>query len=323
MIDLSKEISNKVENRRIQKAYANTFWMALMLLLAFLPAIVIIMIPVSFMPEKYVDFIDSASGEIVMMFLVYAFTFLFCRILTKIKFREIFTRPHINQREAILYMGMFLLLLGFDEIVSFLFEFIDRLYGTAFIPERMITSESTATEIFVIYVTACIMAPLFEEILCRGYMLKNLLRDTPSALFSIILSGTVFSLLHSEDIRVLAIIPSGIIWGYMAYKTGSVWVTVFFHAINNTLAIFYEWLYARLAVNYSVAITDNIMTTFALIRLILFLAIGLILVRKSKGDFVPLAKMDRKKTWGLVYRNVPFYLFLGYAAYMFLSNSFS
>ena len=81
-----------------------------------------------------------------------------------------------------------------------------------------------------------VFAPLFEEWLCRGIVLRGLLRKmSPAA--AICISAAFFAILHMNPWQALAAFILGTLFGYVYYKTGSLKLTMLMHCVNNTLAV--------------------------------------------------------------------------------------
>ena len=71
-----------------------------------------------------------------------------------------------------------------------------------------------------------------EEILFRGYMQRRLLeRWSPRA--AILVSAVLFAVFHMMPHTVLFAFPLGIWFGFIAWKTGSIWPTIWAHALIN------------------------------------------------------------------------------------------
>ena len=80
-----------------------------------------------------------------------------------------------------------------------------------------------------------IFAPLFEEWLCRGLVLRGLLsRMKPWA--AICISSAFFAILHMNPWQAIPAFILGILFGYVYYRTGSLKLTMLMHCANNTMA---------------------------------------------------------------------------------------
>ncbi|MBR6346512.1 MAG: CPBP family intramembrane metalloprotease [Bacteroidales bacterium] len=82
-----------------------------------------------------------------------------------------------------------------------------------------------------------IMAPLFEEWLCRGEILRGLLRRGMRPFWAIIISALFFAVIHGNPWQAVPALLIGCLMGYIYYKTGSLWLTMLIHFVNNTIAV--------------------------------------------------------------------------------------
>lgn len=82
---------------------------------------------------------------------------------------------------------------------------------------------------------AALLAPACEEITFRGYLQTTLaLRRGPAA--AIGLGALLFASLHLDPVRFPALVLLGAVFGWLAWRAGSVWPAVAAHAANNGLA---------------------------------------------------------------------------------------
>lgn len=81
-----------------------------------------------------------------------------------------------------------------------------------------------------------IIAALAEEMLFRGIIQRSLehLQDTATA---IALSAILFSMFHFNIWWMLQITLLGVVLGYVAWRSGSIWPAILIHGINNLLSI--------------------------------------------------------------------------------------
>jgi len=93
--------------------------------------------------------------------------------------------------------------------------------------------------------TTCIMAPILEEWLCRGIILRGLLnfkhKDGSEGrgmkpVWAILLSALFFAVIHGNIWQGITAFTIGVLFGYVYYKTGSLKLTILMHFANNTFA---------------------------------------------------------------------------------------
>lgn len=118
------------------------------------------------------------------------------------------------------------------------------------IPEHLeaLLESMTQGSLWVNFLCVSIMAPFFEEWLCRGMILRGLLNchrtdasgNTVVGLrpwIAISLSAFVFALIHANPWQAVAAFSLGCLFGYVYYKTGSLKLTMAMHFTNNTFAL--------------------------------------------------------------------------------------
>lgn len=79
-----------------------------------------------------------------------------------------------------------------------------------------------------------VLPALTEELLFRGYVQSRLLLRLPAG-SAILLSSVLFAVAHGEPAHAIAVLPSGIWLGYVAYLSGSVWPGMICHFLGNAL----------------------------------------------------------------------------------------
>ena len=84
-----------------------------------------------------------------------------------------------------------------------------------------------------------IFAPLFEEWLCRGLVLRGLLQKKSPAV-AISLSALFFAVLHMNPWQAVPAFILGLLFGYVYYRTGSLKLTMLMHCVNNTFAVIFS-----------------------------------------------------------------------------------
>ncbi len=86
------------------------------------------------------------------------------------------------------------------------------------------------------FLVTAIFAPIFEEWLCRGMVLRGLLIKMKPA-WAIVISALFFALIHMNPWQALNAFIIGVVMGYLYYKTGSLILTMLIHFVNNGLAV--------------------------------------------------------------------------------------
>ncbi|ABC82143.1 CPBP family intramembrane glutamic endopeptidase [Anaeromyxobacter dehalogenans] len=95
--------------------------------------------------------------------------------------------------------------------------------------------DTPGAERYAIAAAAALLAPVCEEIAFRGYLQRTVaIRRGPAAGLA---AGTIFfALLHLDPVRLPALLLQGLLFGWLALRSGNTWNAVAAHAMNNALA---------------------------------------------------------------------------------------
>lgn len=86
------------------------------------------------------------------------------------------------------------------------------------------------------YFVVGLMAPLTEELVFRGAVLKALLRWKSNPWVGITISAVLFALIHMNPAQMPHAFLIGLLLGWMYYRTDSIVPGVVYHWVNNTVA---------------------------------------------------------------------------------------
>lgn len=94
----------------------------------------------------------------------------------------------------------------------------------------------TEANLFIMILTIGIVAPFAEEFLFRGVIYRTLSKNI-SIPVTIIIQGVLFGIYHGNLIQGVYASLLGIIFGFITYRTQSLWPAIIAHMINNTIAV--------------------------------------------------------------------------------------
>ena len=88
------------------------------------------------------------------------------------------------------------------------------------------------------YVAVGILAPLAEEIVFRGAILRTLLgiMSKKNHWVAIMISAAIFGAVHGNQAQFINALLMGLVLGWMYYRTGSLVPGILLHWVNNTMA---------------------------------------------------------------------------------------
>jgi membrane protease YdiL (CAAX protease family) len=87
-----------------------------------------------------------------------------------------------------------------------------------------------------LFIGAAIAAPVGEEFFFRAF-LHNCAKRRLGVFWGTALSATVFAVVHGGPLQVIAIVPVGVVLAWAYDRTGSLWVPIIIHAVNNGVGV--------------------------------------------------------------------------------------
>lgn len=84
------------------------------------------------------------------------------------------------------------------------------------------------------------IAPILEEIFFRGFVFKTMLKKWAPWL-AFIMSSLIFAAIHFEFQSIIPLFILGLIMNWIFYRTKSLYPGIFFHIINNIIALSIEY----------------------------------------------------------------------------------
>ncbi|MCB5246158.1 MAG: CPBP family intramembrane metalloprotease [Candidatus Cloacimonetes bacterium] len=97
---------------------------------------------------------------------------------------------------------------------------------------RIFTQDISFWEMFIVI---ALLPGICEEILFRGFLMRFF--EQKNFWYPIFVTAILFALFHLDPFRFLPVLLLGILLGYITRRTGSIVNSMFFHIINNTLAL--------------------------------------------------------------------------------------
>jgi membrane protease YdiL (CAAX protease family) len=118
------------------------------------------------------------------------------------------------------------------------YDLVSRLLGRPAVPDFMLDIYRTAVWPPILFLAIAGAAPLFEEVLFRGFLLPGLARSPLGGAGAVLLSALLFALPHLQyDLfDVSAVFVLGVVFGAVRLHTGSLWLPIALHAATNLLA---------------------------------------------------------------------------------------
>ncbi len=92
--------------------------------------------------------------------------------------------------------------------------------------------------LWLLVIAFCVAAPITEEVLVRGFLYRGWSESFLRPLGAIILSSLVWTAMHLQYDWFFfgEIFSIGLLLGYLRARSGSTWLTIFVHGLNNLAA---------------------------------------------------------------------------------------
>ncbi|TKB44002.1 CPBP family intramembrane glutamic endopeptidase [Thalassotalea mangrovi] len=106
-------------------------------------------------------------------------------------------------------------------------------------PLFMLHLKATTDHIWLLLLAICLVAPLFEEVVFRGFMFGRLQYSVAGKWGAVLLTSVVFTLIHGQynTLELTMVFSLAILLGYARLKTGNLYVPIAIHMLNNTVSM--------------------------------------------------------------------------------------
>ena len=105
--------------------------------------------------------------------------------------------------------------------------------------EEAVDMASSSSVLFSAFIYSVIIAPVAEEILCRGIVMQYLEKYGKS--FAVLITAMLFGLLHQNIVQFPITMMIGILFGYLAQRY-SLTAAIILHVLNNLSVEITGWL---------------------------------------------------------------------------------
>jgi membrane protease YdiL (CAAX protease family) len=102
---------------------------------------------------------------------------------------------------------------------------------------KAILTMDTSVALVKSFIVIAIIPAIAEELLFRGIAMRMLHSPTKKIGIAIVISAFLFSIVHSNPTGLLSIFFAGVVLGTIYYLTGSLWLSMLGHMINNGLQV--------------------------------------------------------------------------------------
>ncbi len=260
-----------------------------------------------------VDWIYNIAGSLPSVIFCIGI-FLYDKSAAHIPAGEFFRTDNISLKKIAAFFGMTMFAYGAAIFMQNILISTMFAAGISPISEDYLTEEElTPLYLAVSFVTTAILAPVAEELMFRGVILRRL--SSVSQSFAIFASAIIFGLMHGNFVQAILGFMLGMVFGYAAVKTGSLILPMAGHIFINTAAVsssFAEYLYG-----------EEVSADYWSVLIIMFMIIGIItfiaLLATGAISFPEFGEYHRKRTFPVAVSCVSFWIMLVYYIYECIS----
>ncbi|MBU3183264.1 CPBP family intramembrane glutamic endopeptidase [Clostridium estertheticum] len=203
------------------------FIMLLIVLLELLGQIPIVIINI--LSKKYstaLPYIDLVADVIVKYFIITLFLILYSKIS--------YDMPRKQSLDKKKFIYVAIIIIGYRLAYNnSLFYLVDNAPMPNFITHAF---EKLFISPIIMILSSAVIAPIYEEVIFRGILLKGMANKINSNL-ALIISALIFALLHMNIPQGINAFLLGLIIGAIYLSSNSIYLCIFAHFINNSVAI--------------------------------------------------------------------------------------
>lgn len=296
-------VPSKAEKRKIRKLYnraagALAAQYAVMFLLVFIGSIFLS----PYIKEEYntdgyriigfaeatISFCAPALASIIVFF-IYNHRY-------KIKTSELFDTSHVSMPLIVKTVGICFLMHQIGYLLQITLLVTGEMAGYEVTGLDFVLKDDAATGLMNIF-TSIILAPVAEELLFRGILLRELSRV--STRFAIIFSALMFGLMHSNPYQFILGTLIGMVLGYFTVKSRSLVPAIVGHVAVNTMASVSD---------IAAMVNESYYDTAFYITAVVEFAIGAVICFKAVSNreikLPPYTAYHKKRTWPLIATSV-------------------
>jgi uncharacterized protein len=154
---------------------------------------------------------------------------------TKIRFKEDIFTPNKAPKMFVLLGTISCIGTGMiSSLIYLIYSTIIKHYGIT-IPQPDFTLPSQRGYLILFLMYVCLIGPILEEIIFRGFILKSMQKY--GNLTAIIVTSILFSMFHLNLVQFINPVLMGIVLAFITIKSKSIFPAMIAHIFNNTISL--------------------------------------------------------------------------------------
>jgi len=121
---------------------------------------------------------------------------------------------------------------------------------------QFLTHFDSTFQVFIALVVIAILPAIGEELVFRGLVQNEFYRGTKNIHLSIWISAMLFSAIHFQFYGFVPRMLLGAMFGYLYFWSGSLWISILAHFINNGIAVLGMYLHQQGYFDFDVESTE-------------------------------------------------------------------
>ena len=195
-------------------------------------------------------------------------------------------------------------------LINTIIAIIERL-GTK-VPSVNFDFKNRTSSLIVYFLALCVSAPIIEEFLLRGCVIKIL--KPYGDWFAIVVSAFFFGLIHGNMGQGFGAFFIGLLFGFVAIKTGSIIPTIILHSLNN-FSSYLGSVTSNMSENH---VANNSFTSIYLLIVLIGIILIIINANKFKLDNNNIVCLSKNKIYAIFFLNIFVVIYVAYEIYRFI-----
>lgn len=213
------------------------------------------------------------AGVAITQIMIISLPLLFAYYI-KTDFKKTFSLNKINLKQVLggilMWMGGFVVINIITQITLHLFP--QNIEAAQALTDSIIMKDKLLLNIIIV----ALMPAICEEIFFRGFVFTSF-KGQKSYKIAIIASGILFGFMHMDFLRIIPTSILGMIFAYTVYKSGSIFIAMILHFINNGIAVLVSH-YPHSGLVKVISFIELDFTNFNIVKLMILIGISGILI---------------------------------------------
>ena len=317
-----KFVQKEQEKENIKKISSKCFLAVIMyVLISYAMSFLIVLISWAFpsISKIYNETLPSLAFEIILTFLSIGVPFFVLHLIFKKEkiAKELPFGTTYNTETALYLVMVCLPLMVLSAIaINYVSAIFQEILGLEFTSSVSDISLKGAKETLLGVLSVAVVPALIEETVIRGIVLQPLRKYGDK--YAIIASALLFAVMHGNMVQIPYTVIGGLLLGFLAVTTGSLWPSIILHFINNLYSVIVLSVNDNFGETASTIVTGIMLLAFAVVGIIGIVKLTKMKYKASLSNGNSVLTVGEKVTATL--KNGPAFVALALLALITISN---